>query len=534
MPDTPSPASPYGSKSRDYLAEMMNALTAAAVVIDAEGNVLAANKAWAVLTAPQGKPDPTHNDAPSLLRRCLPHAMGPRQMEMVAEGIQAVIDGTVPEFRTEFETRIENGSRWFRVEIRPFAIQRAAVMMVCQDVSEQREARQALKESQGHLYQAQKMEALGTLVAGVAHEINNPISLIMFNLPIVRRVWQDLLPMINPSVPSATSRKYGGFSLDYLQSHFGRLIDDMDMAANRVSKIVRDLKHFSRQSHVSEKEPLQVNEAVTNAVRLARTTIQKTGVDLSLALGEELPVVIGNLPSIEQIVLNILINAAQAIDGGQGRIKIKTGIRKSDGFVFVAITDNGRGVSPAIADKIFDPFVTDKQNSGGTGLGLAVSYSLVQAHHGAITFETADGEGTTFTIWLPSGQVTDMARVLVVDDDAAVRKLIVQLLKKRGRYQVEEAVSGVDGLLRIGTTTPDLLILDLKMPGMNGLEVCRAVRGNDQLTKMKVLITTGHPHHPDLTEIRAMGYTDCYTKPIRVDRFADMVETMMAAPAAIE
>ncbi|MEE4113458.1 MAG: response regulator, partial [Desulfobacteraceae bacterium] len=117
---------------------------------------------------------------------------------------------------------------------------------------------------------------------------------------------------------------------------------------------------------------------------------------------------------------------------------------------------------------------------------------------------------------------------------AAVRKLIVQLLKKRGRYQVEEAVSGVDGLLRIGTTTPDLLILDLKMPGMNGLEVCRAVRRNDQLTKMKVLITTGHPHHPDLTEIRAMGYTDCYTKPIRVDRFADMVEAMMAAPAAIE
>ena len=321
------------------------------------------------------------------------------------------------------------------------------------------------------------------------------------------------------------------FPLDYLQSHFGRLIDDMDMAANRVSKIVRDLKHFSRQSHVSEKEPLQINDAVTNAVRLARTTIRKTGVELSLALEEELPVVIGNLPSIEQIVLNILINAAQAIDGGQGQIKIRTGLRKSDGSVFVAITDNGCGVSPAIADKIFDPFVTDKQNRGGTGLGLAVSYSLVQAHHGSITFDAADGEGTTFTIWLPSGQVKDMARVLVVDDDAAVRKLIVQLLTKLGRYQVEEAVSGVDGLLRIGTTTPDLLILDLKMPGMNGLEVCRAVRRNDQLTKMKVLITTGHPHHPDLSEIRAMGYTDCYTKPIRVHQFAEMVETMMAAPS---
>ena len=528
MPDTLPPASPYGSHSRDYLAAMMNALTAAAVVIDAGGNVLAANKAWTVLAAQKGQPDPIDNGAPILFRRGMPSAMAPRQIEKLAEGIQAVIDGTVPEFRTEFKTRGDHDGRWLRVDIRPFAFQGAAAMLVCQDVSEQREAQQALKESQGHLYQAQKMEALGTLVAGVAHEINNPISLIMFNLPIVRRVWQDLLPIITQSAPSARPRKYGGFSLDYLESHFGRLIDDMDMAANRVSKIVRDLKHFSRQSHVSEKEPLQINDAVTNAVRLARATIRKTGVELSLALGEELPVVIGNLPSIEQIVLNILINAAQAIDGGQGQIKIRTGLRKSDGSVFVAVTDNGCGVSPAIADKIFDPFVTDKQNRGGTGLGLAVSYSLVQAHHGSITFDAADGE-TTFTIWLPSGRVTDMARVLVVDDDAAVRKLIVQLLTKLGRYQVEEAVSGVDGLLRIGTTTPDLLILDLKMPGMNGLEVCRAVRRNDQLTKMKVLITTGHPHHPDLSEIRAMGYTDCYTKPIRVHQFAEMVETMMAA-----
>ena len=531
MPDTLSPASPCGSNSRDYLAAMMNALTSAAVVIDAGGNVLAANKAWTVLAAQKGPPDPVDNRAPILFRRGMPSAMAPRQMEKLAEGIQAVIDGTVPGFRTEFKTRSDHDGRWLRVDIRPFAFQGAAAMLVCQDVSEQREAQQALRESQGHLYQAQKMEALGTLVAGVAHEINNPISLIMFNLPIVRRVWQDLLPIITQSAPSATSRKYGGFPLDYLESHFGRLIDDMDMAANRVSKIVRDLKHFSRQSHVSEKEPLQINDAVTNAVRLARATIRKTGVELSLALGEELPAVIGNLPSIEQIVLNILINAAQAIDGRQGQIKIRTGLRKSDGSVFVAITDNGCGVSPAIADKIFDPFVTDKQNRGGTGLGLAVSYSLVQAHRGSITFDAADGEGTTFTIWLPSGQVTDMARVLVVDDDAAVRKLIVQLLTKLGRYQVEEAVSGVDGLLRIGTTTPDLLILDLKMPGMNGLEVCRAVRRNDQLTKMKVLITTGHPHHPDLSEIRAMGYTDCYTKPIRVHQFAEMVETMMAAPS---
>jgi CheY-like chemotaxis protein len=117
--------------------------------------------------------------------------------------------------------------------------------------------------------------------------------------------------------------------------------------------------------------------------------------------------------------------------------------------------------------------------------------------------------------------------VLVVDDDPMVRELVTQILSKTGRYQVEDAASGVDGLLRIGTRTPDLLILDLKMPGMNGLDVCRAIRRNAQLATMKVLITTGHPNHPDLTEIREMGYTDCYVKPLRVDTFRDMVDTMM-------
>ncbi len=113
MPDTPPPTPPYGSNSRDYLAEMMNALTAAAVVIDAGGNVLAANKAWAALTALDGKSDATDKDTPILVRGCLPSAMAPRQMEKVAEGIQAVINGTVTEFSTEFKTRFDHDGPGF-------------------------------------------------------------------------------------------------------------------------------------------------------------------------------------------------------------------------------------------------------------------------------------------------------------------------------------------------------------------------------------------------------------------------------------
>ena len=386
-------------------------------------------------------------------------------------------------------------------------------------------------KKRSHLYHAQKMEALGTLVAGMAHEINNPISLIMFNLPILRRVWEDVLPVIKQAGDGVGQRKLGGFSMDYLQSQFMQLIDDMDMAAHRVSKIVRDLKNFSRQSYISEREFLQINDAVNNAVRLARTTIEKSGVALSLELQEQLPAVMGNLPSIEQIVLNILINAAQAIEGADGKITLRTGQKDDGSEVFVAVRDNGCGVSPAIADKMFDPFVTDKQKRGGSGLGLSVSCSIAQAHGGAISYAAVEGGGTIFTVWLPAGKERIYKRVLVVDDDAMVRKIIHQLLSKSDRYKVEEATNGIDGLLRIGTQTPDLLILDLKMPGMNGLDVCRAVRRNAQLADMKVLITTGHPNHPDLEEIRAMGYTDCYIKPLRVKAFGDMVDHIMTSEA---
>ena len=527
MKTTLPPAS-LPNLEQDILAEMLDTLTAAVAVIDRRGNVLAANRSWFSLMSTEDDSDQIAPAASAAFDYCLPPTLTSSQKETVTKGIHSVIDGTAPNFTSDIKTFIKNNSNWYRLEVRPFRFVNASVMMAYHDINEQMTAQKALKESRGHLYQAQKMEALGTLVAGVAHEINNPISLIMFNLPLVRRVWEDVLPIISENVSPSAARQYGGFPLTYLQSNFGQLIDDMDMAAGRVSKIVRDLKNFSRQSQVSEKEPLQINDAVANAVRLARTTVQKSGVDLRLDCKNNLPLIQGNLPSIEQIVLNVLINAVQALDGEKGKIRIETGVRASDASVFVAVTDNGCGVSPSLADKLFDPFVTDKQNKGGTGLGLAVSYSLVRAHKGTITFDSTEGQGTTFTIWLPSHSVQDVVRVLVVDDDPMVRKLIVQLLSRSGQYQVEEAASGIDGLLRIGTTTPDLLILDLKMPGMNGLDVCRAVRQNEQLVDMKVLITTGHPQHPDLEEIRDMGYTDCYTKPVRVETFRKMVETMMS------
>lgn len=394
--------------------------------------------------------------------------------------------------------------------------------------SRQRRDHQALRETQQQLQQAQKMETLGTLVAGIAHEINNPINLIMYNIPLLQKIWADFLPILLEREHLEPGRKFGGFDYNFLADNLNQLIADMELAAQRVAKTVSELKNFSRQSNVAEKAPLQINTAVKNAIRLAKTTLHKSAVHISLELTEDLPDIVGNQQSIEQIILNIIVNAVQAIDHAQGEIVIRTGFQNKDGRVFINIKDNGRGISPSIADKIFLPFVTDKQSEGGTGLGLSVSYSLVKAHKGEISFETRAGEGTEFTVRLPTVFECEISKILVVDDDKAIRQVIMEALTMDHKHLVEEASNGIEASIKLGTYRPDLLILDIFMPEMDGVEVCRSIRAEPELADMKVIITTGYPEHPKLDEVVELGFHHIFSKPFDLLKFVEDVEKVLA------
>ena len=409
-------------------------------------------------------------------------------------------------------------------------------LMVLREHTQQLEARHrrveaALKESQQQLHQAQKMETLGTLVAGVAHEINNPINLIMYNLPLIEKIWSDLLPVLMEQKEKLPLQKYGGFTYDFLKDNLPQLIADMDMAANRIAKIVSDLKNFSKQSNVAEKSMVQVNLAVKNAMRLAQTTLRKSGVRIQLDLDENLPVIPGNLQGIEQIIINIIINAIQAIDHNDGIIRINTGFQRKDARIYMQITDNGSGISPAIADKLFLPFVTDKQAQGGTGLGLSVTYGLVQAHGGDISFETREGKGSTFTVSLPTLLEREAIKILIVDDDQAIREMLIEALTlNRDRpYLIEEAANGIEATIKLGTYRPDLLILDIFMPEMDGLELCRIIKNEVELSDMKVIVSTGYPDHTKLNEMAKLGFTNVISKPFDLMEFVKQVEDILAA-----
>ncbi len=272
-----------------------------------------------------------------------------------------------------------------------------------EDITDRKRAEDEKAQLEQQLLHAQKMEALGTLVAGVAHEINNPVNKIMFDMPLLQKVWQDTMAVLKEEAEKHPDKKYGGLTYEFLKENLPQLLSDMELAANRVAKTVNNLKNFTRQSSITDKAPMELNTAVLNAVRLIETTLRKSNVLLEFELEETSPVIEGNLQSIEQIIMNIALNATQAIKHSKGKIKIATGHGKTNGkAAFITISDNGQGIDPAVKDKIFDPFVTTRQAEGGTGLGLPITYNLVEAHGGEITFKSKEGEGTVFIVAFPS------------------------------------------------------------------------------------------------------------------------------------
>ncbi len=391
-----------------------------------------------------------------------------------------------------------------------------AIGGICRNISKQ-------KSMEKQLFQSQKMEALGTLVAGVAHEINNPINLILFNLPLLEKMWQDLMPVLESHIEKAPEKKIGGLLPNFVKENLPRLISDMEMAANRVARIVSGLKGFSRKSNPAEKWDLEVNKAVHNAVRLAGATIKKSRTAMHMELSSDLPLLHANLQNLEQVVLNLIINALESINHDHGKVWITTRYSEVEKSIVIEVSDNGRGVNPKVAEKIFDPFVTDRQASGGTGLGLSVTYNLVKAHDGDITFKTLPGQGTTFFIKLPVGARQKPYKIMVVDDDADFREMILRAMVRNENCVVEDYANGAEALIRMGSHPPDLLVLDMFMPEMDGLGVCRAIKNELGLDLMKVIIVTGFPDHPNLYEATRMGFGQILTKPLIMDEFIQIV-----------
>jgi two-component system, cell cycle sensor histidine kinase and response regulator CckA len=397
------------------------------------------------------------------------------------------------------------------------------------DITDRRRAEETRQRLETQLRQSQKMEAMGTLAGGIAHDFNNLLAAIGGNLELV--------------------------SMDLAAAHpvQGNL-DEMRGAVRRATELVQRILTFSRpETH--EQQAIQLAPVVTEAVHLLRPLIP-AGVELVQRVEPNLPDVLANASQVHQVLVNLVANAWQAMDGGPGRIEVRLGMRVVDqalcethadlrpgAHVCLAIQDNGHGMAPATIERIFEPFFTTKSPGKGTGLGLSMVHGIARGHGGTVFVDSEVRRGSTFTVLFPacgSVDVDDPApgltetlrghgeRILYVDDEASLVKLVVQFLERLG-YRVDGYTSADEALaaFRLQPDAFDAVVTDYNMPGLSGMDVALAVMS--LRPSMLVALASGYLRPTEAEHARALGIRATIPKPYAVEELGFAVQRLLQA-----
>ena len=295
------------------------------------------------------------------------------------------------------EQRIDN--KFYRVSIYPILDAGGEVtdtLEIVRDITSE-------KNMQTQLIQADKLASLGQLVSGIAHEINNPNTFIRGNISIVAEALETILPLLDRISERDPGLTIARLPYPYFREHVPTLVSDISHGADKIMNIVSDLRQFARADEGLLSEDVDINDTVRSCLRLVHNQVKRAAA-VTLDLAPALPPFKGNVQKIEQVLVNIIINAAQAIEETKetGNIWITTSAGPEPS-VRVAIRDDGPGIAEENRKRIFDPFFTTKRPKRGTGLGLSIAYSIMAEHHGVIQVESEPGKGSEFTLVIPLG-----------------------------------------------------------------------------------------------------------------------------------
>jgi PAS domain S-box-containing protein len=252
------------------------------------------------------------------------------------------------------------------------------------------------------LIQANKMTALGTLVSGVAHEVNNPNQMVLMNTQMLADTWDDALPILDAYAQEVGDFRLGGLPYSEIRHTLPLLIHDLHAGAQHIERIINDLRDFARPCARRLQKTVCLNDAVQRGVRLLRHLIQRKTTQFQVELAESLPPVWGDAQHLEHVVVNLIVNALEALpDAGCG-VCVSTRFVPEDHCLVLEVADQGEGIAPQHLARLCDPFFTTKAARGGTGLGLAITATLVHEHGGQLTFQSESGQGTRVCVTLPA------------------------------------------------------------------------------------------------------------------------------------
>ncbi|MEW5774118.1 MAG: HDOD domain-containing protein [Thermodesulfobacteriota bacterium] len=369
-----------------------------------------------------------------------------------------------------------------------------------------------LKRMNQKLLQAERLAAVGQLAAGAAHEINNPLAIVYARA--------QLLELKEPDEARKKSLRQMMEQIERITSILGSLMDFARPAAPRF-------------------EPTDLAAVLEKTLALVRGSLEKSGIAVEFKAVPGLAPVRADGRQLEQVFLNLLLNAEHAMeDKGGGTLTLGVGPARDPGFAQAVVRDTGSGISQENLARIFDPFFTTKEEGKGTGLGLSTSYGIIQGHSGEIAVDSEEGRWTEVRVVLPLDSLAARAEegsarpvpapsprtVLVVDDEEHIREILREALEAAG-YPAETAADGQEALRRLAKGRYRLMLLDIRMPSRSGLSLLSAIRG--KVGRMPVIVLTGMAAPEELDEARALGAARCVRKPFQIESLLALVREVL-------
>ncbi len=304
-----------------------------------------------------------------------------------------------PVFDMQNRYLCKDGSfRWIAWNLSPLEKEKT-IVATGRDISKRHE----------QLIQAAKMVSLGTLVSGVAHEINNPNHVVMSNAAVLMEAINDIEPLLERHYREYGDYVIGGLKYSRMRDQLPLIISGIFKGSERIKTIVEELRNFARKQPASPTDTVDINEVVKSAVTLMSNMIKKFTDNFSVQYSKESPLFKGNFQRLEQVIINLLTNACQALPGKDRSISVSIRFDKKRNAMIVKVKDEGEGIPEENLKHVLDPFFTTKREAGGTGLGLSICSTIVDEHGGNLRFSSRQGKGTTATVFIPLGKPQDGA-----------------------------------------------------------------------------------------------------------------------------
>jgi PAS domain S-box-containing protein len=422
----------------------------------------------------------------------------PEDQKDVLKKLKPAIHKRPYQFEYRFQTA-DGSYLWFsdhRRLIKPGNRSRSYMVGAWQDITEDKRIRQEGDLRLQQMIQSHKLKALGEVVTGVAHEINNPVSFIANNIPLLEEMWTAVEPIL--ASDGASHPDWGDKGIGYVEvcTNMKEIIEEFKIASQRIKRVIAGLKEFARTDETVQKKPVKIEEVIQGVLIIVGAQVRKTVSRIDLYIDSDLPTIQGHFQKIEQVIANLLINAHQSITPDRkGRIIITVRNIERLNAILIEIEDNGIGMKKEVLDHIFEPFFTTRRDREGTGLGLSISYGLIKEHRGIIGVTSRPDIGSRFSIYLPldaKTQINIRPAILCCDSDAPylneIKMSFVDVIDWccGSNDTSEDVIAYLEAHPEV-----DFFISEIKLPAMNGWELTKKIK--ERFPLLPVILYSSDP-----------------------------------------